>query len=109
VFKPSEFAIINTDGHSDFDIEDSLTLRDQSDRVLNVRINYMWAYQSIPSEHVLSVWCSRHPESGGAFKAQIFSPYIIVNKTGLPFWVKAVRATRSGSQEAAGDVRQGEY
>jgi len=41
VFKPSEFAIINTDGHSDFDIENSLTLLDQFDRKLDLRLNYM--------------------------------------------------------------------
>lgn len=56
VFKPSEFAIINTDGHSDFDIEDSLTLRDQSDRVLNLRINYMWVCCHIHREVMLNLW-----------------------------------------------------
>jgi vacuolar protein sorting-associated protein 13A/C len=42
VFKPSEFTIINTDGHSDFDIEETLTLRDQFDRKLNLKLNYVW-------------------------------------------------------------------
>ena len=41
VFKPSDFAIINTDGHSDFDIEGKLTLRDQLDRRLDLKLNYM--------------------------------------------------------------------
>lgn len=41
VFKPSEFTIINTDGHSDFDIENTLTLRDQSDRKLDLKLNYV--------------------------------------------------------------------
>lgn len=41
VFKPSDFAIINTDGHSDFDIESRLTLRDHLDRRLDLKLNYM--------------------------------------------------------------------
>lgn len=41
VFKPSDFAIINTDGHSDFDIEKRLTLRDRLDRRLDLKLNYM--------------------------------------------------------------------
>ncbi|KAF8873711.1 vacuolar protein sorting-associated protein 13 [Gymnopilus junonius] len=69
VYKPSEFTIINTDGHSDFDIEYSLTLRDQTDRKLDLKLNYV-----------------RYPESGGAFKVQIYSP----------------TSTRAGSQDAAG-------
>ena len=40
-FKPSEFAIINTDGNSDFDIENHLTLRDSLDRKLDLRLNYV--------------------------------------------------------------------
>ena len=40
-FKPSDFAIINTDGSSDFDIENQLTLRDAKDRKLDLRLNYM--------------------------------------------------------------------
>ncbi|PPQ64275.1 hypothetical protein CVT24_008413 [Panaeolus cyanescens] len=89
VFKPSEFGIINTDGHSDFDIEHNLTLRDQLDRKLDLKLNYV-----------------RHADSGGAFKVQICSPYIIVNKTGLPFSVRATRSTRAGSQDVAGDNRK---
>ncbi|TFK41159.1 vacuolar protein sorting-associated protein vps13 [Crucibulum laeve] len=88
VFKPSDFAIINTDGHSDFDIENRITLRDSSDRKLDLKLNYV-----------------RHPDSGGAFKVQIYSPYIVINKTGLPFAIKATRSTRAGSQDSAGDMR----
>ncbi|KAF8078623.1 vacuolar protein sorting-associated protein 13, partial [Lyophyllum atratum] len=88
VFKPSEFAIINTDGHSDFDIEKRLTLQDEQNRKLDLRLNYV-----------------RYPESGGAFKVQIYCPYIVINKTGLPFSIKSARSTRAGSKDVAGDVR----
>ncbi|KAJ6604648.1 vacuolar protein sorting-associated protein 13 [Mycena vulgaris] len=68
VFKPSDFAIINTNAHSDFDIETRLSLRDSNDRKLDLKLNYV-----------------RYPDSGGAFKVQIYSPYLIINKMGLPF------------------------
>ncbi|KAG6898100.1 hypothetical protein C0992_005427 [Termitomyces sp. T32_za158] len=87
VFKPSDFAIINTDGHSDFEIETRLILQDQHNRKLHLRLNYV-----------------RYPESGGAFKVQIYCPCIVINKTGLPFSVKSARSTRTGSKDVAGEI-----
>jgi hypothetical protein len=40
-YKPSDFAIINTDGRSDFDIEQKLTLQDSYGRKLDLKLNYM--------------------------------------------------------------------
>lgn len=40
-FKPSEFAIINADAHSDFDIEKRLSVKDQKDRKIDLRLNYV--------------------------------------------------------------------
>ena len=40
-FKASEFSIINTDGHSDFDTESRLTLQDARGRKLDLRLNYV--------------------------------------------------------------------
>ncbi|KAJ3551176.1 hypothetical protein NM688_g4862 [Phlebia brevispora] len=89
VFKPSDFAIINTDGSADFDIEKKITLRDAKDRKLDLKLNYV-----------------RHPDAGGAFKVQIYCPYLVINKTGLPFSVRPWRANRLGSsQDIAGDTR----
>ncbi|KAF8216245.1 hypothetical protein K438DRAFT_1748990 [Mycena galopus ATCC 62051] len=88
--RPSDFAIINTNPNSDFDIEKKLSLRDSNDRKLDLRLNYV-----------------RYPDSGGAFKVQIYSPYLIVNKMGLPFGVRS-RSGRTGSpQDVAGDTRSG--
>ncbi|KAI0932190.1 hypothetical protein AcW2_000882 [Taiwanofungus camphoratus] len=87
-FKQSDFAIINTDGNSDFDTETSLSLRDTLDRKLDLRLNYV-----------------RHPDAGGSFKVQIYCPYLIINKTGLPFAVRPSRSTRMGSQDVAGETR----
>lgn len=41
VFKPSDFAIINTDGSADFDVEDRLSLRDEKERTLDLKLNYV--------------------------------------------------------------------
>ncbi|KLO14457.1 hypothetical protein SCHPADRAFT_996578 [Schizopora paradoxa] len=84
-FKASEFAIINSDGKSDFDVEQQLTLSDGRDRKLELRLNYI-----------------KYPQSGGAFKVQIYCPYIIVNKTGVPFSVKSVNSRTGLAKEIPG-------
>ena len=43
-YKASDFSIINTDGNSDFDIENRLTLEDSRGRKLNLKLSYMWVY-----------------------------------------------------------------
>ena len=48
VFKPSDFAIINTDRNSDFETESCLSLRDQSNRKLDLRLNYVFVPFSYP-------------------------------------------------------------
>lgn len=40
-FKASDFSIINTDGHSDFDIEKRLALEDARGRKLDLRLSYV--------------------------------------------------------------------
>lgn len=52
MFKPSDFAIINTDGNSDFDVESRLTLRDATDRKLDLRLNYVYAIIWISLRHI---------------------------------------------------------
>jgi hypothetical protein len=46
-FKASDFSIINTDGNSDFDIENRLTLEDARGRKLNLKLSYMWVHSCI--------------------------------------------------------------
>ncbi|KIJ26913.1 hypothetical protein M422DRAFT_55306 [Sphaerobolus stellatus SS14] len=91
-YKPSDWAIINVGSNTDFDIEKQLSLRDPGDRKLDIRLNYV-----------------KFPDSGGAFKVQIYSPFIVVNKTGLPFQMRSLRSTRAGvPQEVAGEKRHTE-
>lgn len=89
IFSPSDLAIINADTQLEFDVESRLTVRDRNIRELHLKLNYV-----------------RYPESGGAFRVQVYTPYLIVNKTGMSFGVKAVRSNRASSPvEVAGDSR----
>ncbi|KAF8516153.1 hypothetical protein BU17DRAFT_51124 [Hysterangium stoloniferum] len=88
-FKPSDWVIINTGATGDFEIEKQISLQDPGDRKLNLRLNYI-----------------RHEDSGGAFKVQIYSPYVVINKTDLAFQLRSLRSTRAGvPQEVAGEKR----
>ncbi|AEO58474.1 hypothetical protein MYCTH_2305828 [Thermothelomyces thermophilus ATCC 42464] len=66
LFKPSEFAIINAGSAEDFKKETHLVCRDDAGMSLNLKLHYF-----------------RVPDSGGAFKVTVYSPYVILNKTGL--------------------------
>ena len=47
----------------------------------------------------------RSPHSGGAFKVQIYSPYVVMNKTGLPFYIRSTRSNRpGGGQDLPGET-----
>ncbi|CAG8516340.1 7059_t:CDS:10 [Ambispora leptoticha] len=70
-FRPSEWAIISTP-NEDFKIDDTLTLTDPEGLKLNLRILY----------HEI-------PDSGGAYKYTIYSPYVMINKTGLDMVFKS--------------------
>lgn len=72
VYKRSEYAIISTKRTDDLDIDHSIELISSKDKSkLNIRIN------------TLDI-----PDSGAAKKYSIYSPYIIINKTGLPISFK---------------------
>lgn len=81
--KPSEFAIINTDNPDDFRTEKTLILHDKKDAKLELRLHYF-----------------KYPDSGGAFKVQVYSPYVLLNKTGLPLSL-AIKSW-SGQKTVAG-------
>lgn len=72
VFKPSEFAIINSNNTEDFRREHSLVCKDNQGLSLNLRLHYF-----------------KIPDSGGAFRLTVYSPYVILNKTGLEINIKA--------------------
>ena len=47
------------------------------------------------------------PESGGAFRVAVYSPYVILNKTGMDIMVKSKSLLQS-ARAAAGQVQSGE-
>ncbi|ORY32314.1 hypothetical protein BCR39DRAFT_523905, partial [Naematelia encephala] len=65
--KQSDYAIINTDD-PELPIEDHFLLSDTQDLKLMLKLHYY-----------------TFPKSGGAFKVQVYSPFIFMNKTGLSF------------------------
>lgn len=70
-FKPSEFAIINPGSSDDFRKESHLICKDDAGLNLNLKLHYL-----------------RIPNGGGAFKVTVFSPYVVLNKTGLDLGVR---------------------
>ena len=78
--KQSDYAIINTDD-PELPIENHFHLADVRGLKLMLKLHYF-----------------TYPKSGGAFKVQVYSPYIFMNKTGLPFDLSA--KTWTGGQKA---------
>ncbi|KAK3385903.1 hypothetical protein B0H63DRAFT_473802 [Podospora didyma] len=72
VFKPSEFAIINSGSSDDFKKEANLVCKDDAGLTLNLKLHYF-----------------RIPDSGGAFKVTVYCPYVILNKTGLDLGIRS--------------------
>lgn len=75
LFKRSEFAIVNTDNPDDLPIEEVLPMQDREGLKVDLQIRY-----------------ERYPVSGGAFKIQIYSPYVIYNRTGLAYALQSKSA-----------------
>ncbi|KAK4052926.1 Vacuolar protein sorting-associated protein 13 [Microbotryomycetes sp. JL221] len=90
VFQRSEFAIINTDNPEDLPVESDLVMTDKDGLKLNLRIHYQ-----------------KHPESGGAFRVQVYSPYILINKTGCDFALKTKTFMSSAKNVAGQEVFSG--
>ncbi|KAL1410608.1 Vacuolar protein sorting-associated protein 13 [Vanrija albida] len=83
IFKQSDYAIINTDD-PELPMENGFNLSDPKGNKLLLKLHY-----------------HTYPNSGGAFKVQVYSPFIILNKTGLPFDVM-VKSTLGGAKPVAG-------
>jgi vacuolar protein sorting-associated protein 13A/C len=83
-FKASEFAIINTSDDNDFRREKSIAVKDKDNLELRLKIHY-----------------SNIADSGGAFKITVFSPYVILNRTGLELDIRS-KAYFGSSKSAAG-------
>ncbi|WVQ82769.1 hypothetical protein IAT38_004901 [Cryptococcus sp. DSM 104549] len=82
-FKQSDYAIINTDD-PELPIEDNFQLSDEQGLKHKLKLHYM-----------------TYPNSGGAFKVQVYTPFIFMNKTGLPFDL-SVKTWTGGQKPIAG-------
>ncbi|GMK58122.1 hypothetical protein CspeluHIS016_0501540 [Cutaneotrichosporon spelunceum] len=82
-FKQSDYAIINTDD-PELPTEDHFSLSDSAGLKMMLKLQYY-----------------TFPNSGGAFKVQVYSPFIILNKTGLPFDIM-VKGPLGGHKAVAG-------
>ncbi|PNS16408.1 Vacuolar protein sorting-associated protein 13 [Sphaceloma murrayae] len=83
-FKSSEFAIINSSNREDFSREKSITVKDKNDLTLRLKLHYY-----------------NVPDSGGAFKVTVHSPYVVLNRTGLELDVRS-KAFFGSTKSAAG-------
>ncbi|KAJ6198671.1 LOW QUALITY PROTEIN: vacuolar protein sorting-associated protein 13a [Bipolaris maydis] len=86
-FKPSKFGIINSTDRESFRREKVLEVRDKNDTVLHLNMHFF-----------------NFPDGGGAFKVAIYSPYIILNRTGLQLDVRAQQSMASGRAAAGQGV-----
>ncbi|KAJ5374980.1 Vacuolar protein sorting-associated protein 13 [Penicillium concentricum] len=83
VFRQSEFAIVNGNAQ-DYRREHTLSLKDERGLQLKLQLHYF-----------------NIPNSGGAFKVSVYSPYLILNKTGLPMDIQS-KAFLQSARNAAG-------
>ncbi|KAL8703518.1 MAG: hypothetical protein Q9201_003303 [Fulgogasparrea decipioides] len=84
LFKQSEYAIINSNPHEDFRRESVLAVKDKQNIQLNLKLHYF-----------------NVPESGGAFKVTVYTPYLVLNKTGLDINIQS-KTMFSAAKSAAG-------
>ena len=80
-FNQSDFAIINSNTQEDFRRENNLNLKDDDGTQLRLRLHY----QNVK-------------DSGGAFKVSIYSPYVVLNKTGLDMSLQSKASFGSRAQ-----------
>ncbi|KAM3559636.1 hypothetical protein MY1884_003345 [Beauveria asiatica] len=84
VFKASGFSIINPGKSESFRKETKLVVKDEQGLPLNLSLHYF-----------------KIPKSGGAFKVTIYSPYVVLNKSGLDLNIKA-KSFLQNARAAAG-------
>ncbi|KAJ5899161.1 hypothetical protein N7495_003905 [Penicillium taxi] len=87
VFKQSEFAIVNGNAQ-DYRREHTLSLKDERGLQLKLKLHYF-----------------NIPDSGGAFKVSVYSPYLLLNKTGLPMDIQSKAFLQSARSVAGQGLR----
>ncbi|KAI9821462.1 MAG: hypothetical protein M1832_003308 [Thelocarpon impressellum] len=88
VFNQSEFAIINSNDQEEFRRENTLVVKDNQGLTLNLKLHYF-----------------EIPDSGGAFRVAVYSPYVVLNKTGLEIHIKSKSMLQQAKSAAGQGVR----
>ncbi|KAL9100888.1 MAG: hypothetical protein Q9163_003799 [Psora crenata] len=88
IFKQSDFAVINSNAQEDFRREKTLPVKDAQGNILNLKLHYF-----------------NMPDSGGAFKVSVYSPYLVLNKTGLDINIQSKTMFTSAKSAAGQGVR----
>ncbi|OAG41339.1 hypothetical protein AYO21_04502 [Fonsecaea monophora] len=83
-FKQSDFAIINSDTQEGFRREKVLQLKDEKGAQLRLKLHY-----------------TNIKDSGGAFRVSVYSPYVLLNKTGLEMSVQSKAFFGSSSKASS--------
>ncbi|KAL1604284.1 Vacuolar protein sorting-associated protein 13 [Nothophoma quercina] len=84
-FKPSKFGIINSTDRESFRREKTLEVKTDDDTTLHLNMHFY-----------------NYPDGGGAFKVAIFSPYIVLNRTGLNLDLKSQQQQFLGGGRSSG-------
>ncbi|KAF2674902.1 vacuolar protein sorting-associated protein 13 [Microthyrium microscopicum] len=82
LFKQSEFTVINSSDKEQFKREKSISIKDKDGLSLKLKLHYFTI-----------------PDSGGAFKVTVFSPYVVLNRTGLDLDVRSEGSKLFGSSQ----------
>ncbi|KAH9886351.1 vacuolar protein sorting-associated protein 13 [Xylariomycetidae sp. FL2044] len=83
VFKASEFSIINPGAQEDFRKEHKLVCKDADGLPLALKLHYF-----------------RIPDGGGAFRVTVYSPYVVLNKTGLDVTIRGKQFLQQAKRAA---------
>ncbi|KAF2103644.1 vacuolar protein sorting-associated protein 13 [Rhizodiscina lignyota] len=83
-FKQSEFTTINSSDRENFRREKTLVVKDDNDLALRLKLHYYTI-----------------PDGGGAFKVTVYSPYVILNRTGIEIDIRC-KAFLGATKAAAG-------
>ena len=83
-FDKSDFAIINSNTQEEFRREKALQLKDTNGAQLRLKLHY-----------------TNIKDSGGAFRVSVYSPYVLLNKTGLDMSVQSKAFFGSSSKSSS--------
>ena len=83
VYKPSDWSIINPGSQEEYRKEHKLACKDDENLQLTLKLHYF-----------------RIPDGGGAFRVTVYSPYVVLNKTGLDVLIRGKQFLQQAKKAA---------